>query len=97
MVTYHSLIPIEKTYYQQLKKYENELINAGLNKAHGLRYAYAQQRYQDLTGRSCAARGGLLKHEMTEDQLRLDKMALQVISIELGHERLELVATYCGK
>ena len=95
--TNHSLIPIEKTYYQQLKKYENELINAGINKAHGLRHAYAQRRYQDLTGRSCAARGGLLKQEMTEDQLRLDKTARQVISIELGHERLELVAVYCGK
>ena len=45
-----SLIPAERSYIQHLKVYERHTANAGLSKLHGLRHAYAQQRYQDLTG-----------------------------------------------
>jgi hypothetical protein len=43
-----SLIPAEKTYVQQLRLYEGQCIRAGLSRMHGLRHAYAQQRYREL-------------------------------------------------
>jgi hypothetical protein len=45
-----SLIPADRTYIQQLKLYERQTARAGLPRLHGLRHAYAQQRYQELTG-----------------------------------------------
>ena len=58
-----ALIPNGKSYYQQMKKYENELAKAGIGKAHGLRHAYAQQRYKELTGWECPVKGGPTKNQ----------------------------------
>ena len=92
-----ALIPSNKQYVQQENSYDNELKRAGIHKAHGLRHAYAQKRYFNLTGWSCPAKGGPLKGELNEDQRRLDDLARRKISEELGHERIMLVAVYCGK
>jgi hypothetical protein len=92
-----ALIPHNKKYVEQETTYRNHTSRAGIHHAHGLRHAYAQKRYQDLTGWSCAAKGGLLKNEMGVDQIKLDKVARQLISEELGHERLEILSVYCGK
>ncbi len=75
-----ALIPNEKSYYQQMKKYENELAKADISKAHGLRHAYAQQRYKELTGWECPAKGGPTKNQLTPEQLLLDKQARQTLS-----------------
>ena len=93
----HALIPEDKTYYQQLKKYENELAKADINKAHGLRHAYAQKRYFDLTGFQCPAKGGASRRNLTKEQQDLDRQARELISLDLGHERIDVVAIYCGK
>ena len=45
-----ALIPSHKTYVQQLRLYEGQCIRAGLSKMHGLRHAYAQQRFEEITG-----------------------------------------------
>ncbi|MCB1878142.1 MAG: integrase domain-containing protein, partial [Chromatiales bacterium] len=45
-----SLIPADRNYVQQLRIYERQTANAGLSRMHGLRHAYVQQRYQELTG-----------------------------------------------
>lgn len=92
-----ALIVNDKTYYQQMKRYENELAKAGLNKVHGLRHAYAQKRYQDLTGWAAPVKGGPRKKQLNDDQLALDKQARQIISEELGHERASILAIYCGQ
>ena len=91
------MIPADKTYYQQLKKYENELAKADINKAHGLRHAYAQKRYFDLTSWQCPAKGGTSQNTLTKEQQYLDRQARELISLDLGHERIDVVAIYCGK
>lgn len=45
-----SLIPSHRNYRQQLRIYEGQTIRAGLSRMHGLRHAYAQRRYEELTG-----------------------------------------------
>jgi hypothetical protein len=45
-----SLIPSNRNYVQQLRIYEGNTLRAGLSRMHGLRHAYAQQRYEELTG-----------------------------------------------
>lgn len=92
-----ALIPDDKQYVEQETLYRNQTIRAGIYHAHGLRHAYAQRRYQDLTGWDCVAQGGPSKREMTAGQLEIDKIARQVISTELGHNRIDVVAQYCGK
>lgn len=91
-----ALIPDDKRYVDQETSYRNQTSRAGIHHAHGLRHAYAQRRYQDLTGRICSAKGGLLKKEMTLEQLAVDESARQIISGELGHERLDVVSVYIG-
>jgi len=45
-----SLIPSRLSYIQQVNRYRAECDKARLSKMHGLRHAYAQARYQELTG-----------------------------------------------
>ena len=53
-----SLIPPHRSYVHQLRVYEGNTTRAGLSQMHGLRHAYAQDRYEELTGRKCPAAGG---------------------------------------
>lgn len=53
-----SLIPLGRQYIEQLRIYERHTANAGLSKMHGLRHAYAQQRYRELTGWTSPHAGG---------------------------------------
>lgn len=92
--TYRALIPPNKTYKQQLKIYETQLMRAGIHKAHGLRHAYAQKRYKDLTGWDCPARGGPSFQQLTEQQKQIDREARMQITEDLGHERLEILQVY---
>ena len=91
-----SLIPKELKYYQQRGRYEKATDNVGLNKMHGLRHHYAQQRYQELTGWPCPHAGGPKQKELSHPQKAIDKEARLTISKELGHERISIVANYCG-
>jgi len=43
-----SLIPSNRNYVQQLRIYEGNTLRAGLSNMHGLRHAYAQNRYDCL-------------------------------------------------
>ncbi|MCP4129150.1 MAG: integrase [Gammaproteobacteria bacterium] len=91
-----SLIPSSRNYRQQLRIYERHTANAGLSKMHGLRHAYAQQRYQELTGWPAPAAGGSTVKALTPDQKLADKKARLTISVELGHERIQVVGIYLG-
>lgn len=55
---------------------------------HGLRHAYAQTRYESLTGWQSPKAGGLTSKELTPEQHIKDQWARQIISRELGHERI---------
>ncbi|OBW97091.1 hypothetical protein QV02_01835, partial [Gallibacterium anatis] len=87
--------------YKQICK-ENEIValraNEGLLKgaSHGFRHAYAQQRYFELTGRLAPNQSGVARKMMTDEQKAQDLQARQVISSELGHNRIDVVARYIG-
>jgi len=91
-----SLIPRDRSYRQQLRVYERHTANAGLSKLHGLRHQYAQTRYEELTGWKAPAAGGPPARTLGPEQRALDREARLTISRELGHERLEILAVYCG-
>ena len=92
-----SLIPAGRNYVQQLRVYEGHTARAGLSKLHGLRHAYAQQRYQELTGWRCPAAGGPESNALTPAQKALDTEVRLTISRELGHEREGVTAIYLGR
>ncbi len=91
-----SLIPTSKKYVDQLRVYERRTADAGLSKLHGLRHAYAQSRYQELTGWQCPAKGGPGSDHLTPREKEIDRLARLRISKELGHERIQIVAVYLG-
>ena len=92
-----SLIPTTLTYVQQLRRYEDHTSKAGLHKMHGLRHAFAQQRYYELTGRHAPAAGGKVSKELSKEEMKLDREARLIISMELGHEREQITAIYLGR
>lgn len=91
-----SLIPPDLKYVEQLNRYKTACIKMGLNKAHGLRHGYAQQRYLELTGRPCSALGGLKRNAMSPEIRLVDREARQIITEELGHGRDEITSVYLG-
>lgn len=92
-----SLIPSHKTYIQQRHVYDGQCKAAGLSNMHGLRHRYAQMRYEILTGWSAPAAGGTSSKDLASGQRTLDIEARQIISRELGHERLQVTAIYLGR
>ena len=92
-----SLIPSDRSYIQQLRIYEGHTNRAGLSKMHGLRHAYAQSRYRELTGWSPPAAGGPISSKLTQQQRLDDHEARLTISKELGHEREQVTAVYLGR
>lgn len=92
-----SLIPSDRNYVQQLRAYERHTANAGLSKMHGLRHAYAQQRYEELTGWRAPAAGGPVTRSLSPGQKVIDRHARQTISRELGHEREQITSVYLGR
>jgi len=91
-----SLIPSNRNYVHQMRVYEGNTRRAGLHHMHGLRHAYAQNRYQELTGWTCPAVGGPLAKELTTEQRERDREARLTISRELGYERIAVVGAYLG-
>ena len=91
-----SLIPSNRDYRQQLRIYEGHTIRAGLSKMHGLRHAYAQQRYEELTSWKSPAAGGPPSKSLTREEPDQDHHARLIISRELGHERRQVVSVYLG-
>ena len=92
-----SLIPSQKNYIQQLRTYERHTTQAGLSKLHGLRHAYAQQRYRELTGWLSPAAGGPIVKQLSPEQRVRDHQVRQMVSLELGHVRMQILGVYLGK
>ena len=91
-----ALIPPQRNYREQRLVYERETVKAGLRKLHRLRHAYAQARYEELTGWKSPAAGGPPSRSLSAGQQRRDREARLAISRELGHERGEITGIYCG-
>jgi hypothetical protein len=99
-----SLIPKDKTYKQHLGPYHKQIKSMGLSKCHGLRHAYAQRRYRELTqqfdttgkGLVCPIDGGLPSRQLKGRDREWDRRAREIISRELGHSRIAITKVYCG-
>ena len=89
-----SLIPPELSYVEYLAKFEYRTRKAGLDRKHGLRHMYAQTRLEELTGHKPPSAGG--PTHLTPKQWETDVEARQLISRELGHERLQITRAYLG-
>lgn len=68
---------------------------------HGLRHAYAQERYEQMTGFKCRAAGGTLEEAVAvagSGWKQCDEEARLILKGELGHgpERDSVVSTYIG-
>jgi len=92
-----SLIPADRTYVQQLRRFEYQCDRAGIHRVHGHRHQYAQERYRELTGWSAPAVGGPRSRELTREEKLIDREARLTISSELGHEREQVTAIYLGR
>lgn len=100
----HSLIPSDKTYRSHLWTYQRTLSSLGFHRSHGLRHAYAQQRYQTLTasfddkkkGLIAPIAGGKSADALSVMEKDWDRRARAIIARELGHSRLSITKIYCG-
>jgi len=92
-----SLIPAELRYRDQLNRFKSQCAQACIHGVHGLRHQYAQTRYEQLTGWKSPAAGGPSSRQLTSAQKVLDRQARLTISRELGHEREQITAVYCGR
>ncbi|WP_390241128.1 integrase domain-containing protein [Vibrio sp. R78045] len=91
-----SLIHKHMSYKEMRDKYDNAVKSVGLGKCHGLRHAYAQARYEELSSRECSVKGGLTRAELTKEQREEDFVVRLKVSEELGHSRVDVVAQYIG-
>ena len=91
-----SLVPKALTFHKQRGTYEYQVRKAGLSALHGLRHAYAQQRYFDMTAQPCPALGGKRRREMTPEERASDDRVRLDISEELGHSRIDITNIYLG-
>ena len=91
-----ALIPSGRNYAEQKKVYEDETRAAGLGRMHGLRHAYALDRYEALTGWKAPAAGGRHRGDLTAGQRRIDRAARLTVSFELGHGRVDVARNYIG-
>lgn len=73
----------------------------GIGTPHGLRHAYAQDRYTEITGwRPPAAMTSeerkAFRASMTAEDREKDRVARQEVSLELGHGRSQVSSNYVG-
>ncbi|MCX7091734.1 MAG: integrase domain-containing protein [Legionellales bacterium] len=100
-----SLIPSSRTYKQHLSRYQIQTKQMGLSKCHGLRHAYAQRRYYEVTqqfdpnkkGWLSPIAGGMPSKSLKAHQKNIDHKTREIISRELGHSRRSITKIYCGK
>ncbi len=90
-----SLAGDKKQYKTAQSLYDKQVQRAGIKNPHGLRHAYAQKRYQKLTGWASPYAGGPSKQSLTAEQRVIDSQARLQISQELGHGREGILVSYC--
>lgn len=91
-----SLIPPDRSYREHLRVFERETASVGTGHTHGLRHAYAQRRYEELTGRKPPVLGGDSRRTMRREERRKDDDIRRQISEELGHSRISVTSIYIG-
>lgn len=86
---WHSMIPRDQS-WKQWRDGELRDAREAMGGLHELRAAYACERYQDLTGRGAPCLG--VKPLRTDSE----REARQLISEELGHNRIGITRSYLG-
>ncbi len=89
-----SLIPADRSYREHVARWEVQTAAQGIGRTHGLRHAYAQARYLELTGWAAPAVGRL--RALTPEERLKDHEARNTISAELGHGRMAITNAYLG-
>jgi hypothetical protein len=88
-----SLIPQGQTWAQfrdgELREIRETLQDQGLTGLHDLRAGYASERYQALTGERPPLEGGQVPKAD-------DRAAREILAVELGHGRIDVIASYIG-
>ena len=87
------MIPESKSYISHRYTYDKQLRNSGI-RSHGLRHAYAQRRYKELTGWNAPIAGGPQPKELNYEQRRKDILARMILTEELGHSRTQILRAY---
>lgn len=90
------------SYADQLNKYAYQTRIMELRQLHGLRHAYAQRRYKELTtyydankkGWECPFNGGPKNSELSQEQKNIDFKVRHILTRELGHSRLSVLKSY---
>lgn len=93
----NSLIPSDTTYIRHRWKYDKQVSAADLKNPHGLRHAYAQIRYKELTGWDAPINGGPTSKELTLEQKEIDHRARMILTEELGHSRKQVLVSYVSR
>lgn len=91
-----ALIPDDKSFKEQRNVFEYQTLKHGMRNLHGLRHAFAQQRYFELTGWKAPKAGGPEQHRLVPSEKNLDRWARKIISEELGHSRINITKIYLG-
>lgn len=100
----HSLIPHDRSSKHHLNHYESQAKLMEVCKLHGLRHAYAQRRYKELTrllepsgqGFNCPIDGGKPYRSMSITEKMIDRQARQILSRQLGHSHVSITRIYLG-
>jgi integrase len=92
----NSLIPENKKYKEQRDIYDKQTQRAGLKNLHGLRHAYAQNLYKEMTGWDAPIAGGPKLRQLTREQKKIDHQARMILSEHLGHSRKFVTSNYLG-
>ena len=92
-----SLIPVNKSYIQQRHVYDKQTQRAGLKNLHGLRHAYAQRRYKELTGWEAPINGGPKSRQLRPLSKKMDYQARMILTDELGHSREQITVSYLAR
>lgn len=92
------LVPSEnslKNFYDQISNICLPVLKRnGIGKLHNLRVFYACRRYREITG--CVAPCNRVVGDLIATH-ELDEQARKIISIELGHSRIQIVSSYIGR
>ena len=88
--------PGYRRYRDYLKHFRNVCEKVGIHAFHGHRHFYAQERYKEMTGWECPARGGPTWKQLTPEQKVIDREARLALSREMGHNRVQITAVYLG-
>ena len=92
-----SLIQADRSYVDQLRRFEQQCAAAGVHRIHGHRHQYAQVRHRELTGWSAPAAGGPRSKDLSPEQREVDRQARLTVSVELGHGRAVIAGVYLGR